>query len=193
MSENPGAFPRIPSAARAAAASAVGAIQIPRSTQDVVFVDVGERKIDSNILRDGVPIVAHAIDTDVLNQVVIGEPVIAYRIVGQSVPAGTPVPLDTAIDVIMAQPGGLPVGVVKGVHAELAPLTVAAAYDKLIRGHPEAVRLVNRASEGPLSAVDEQTLTTLFAQAGAPISDTPGQDVSAALTTLQMLTTFGVP
>lgn len=190
MSENPGAFSRSSSTA---ANPFVGAIQVPRSTQDVVFVDVGERKIDSNILRDGVPIAAHTIDTDILNRVVIGEPIIAYRIVGQSVPAGTPVPLDTAIDVIMAQPGGLPVGVVKGVHAELAPLTVAAVYDKLIRGHPEAVRLVSRASEGPLSATDEQTLSALFAQADAPISDTPGHDVSAALTTLQMLTTFGVP
>ncbi len=90
-----------------------------RSNQDVVFIDVGARQIESNVVRDGIPIAVHDIDPDILNDVVIGEPIILYRIVSQSVKPGTPVPLDTVVDLTLARPNTLPVGIVRGVHEGL--------------------------------------------------------------------------
>ena len=163
-----------------------------RSTQDVVFVDVGARKIEPNVVRNGVPIAVHEIDADVLAEVVIGEPIIAYRIVAQTIPVGTPVPLDTSVDVVMARPGQLPVKVVKGVHDALRDVSISTAFGRLVRGKPQAQRLVARAAEGPLSGTDEQALRDLFLAGEVQIEDRPGRDVAAAVTTLRMLTTFGV-
>ncbi len=170
------------------------AVSTLRSNQDVVFIDVGARRIEPNVVRDGLPIAVHEIDTDVLNQVVIGEPVILYRIVGQSVRAGTAAPLGTAIDVTMAVPGSLPVSVVRGTHSLLKETSVNDAFGRLVAGKPQAQRLVLRASEGPLGAADEQALKDLFNSAQVPIrNDVPGEDVTAAIETLKMLTTFGGP
>jgi hypothetical protein len=162
-----------------------------RGTQDVVFVDVGARRIESRVTRDGVPISAHRIDPQVLRDIVIGEPVIAYRIVDQSVPAGAAVALGTSVDVVMTRGGSLPVGVVAGVHASLKATTIEQAFGRLVAGRPQARRLVARAAEGPLSDVDEQALRDLFQQAQVPIEDIPGRDLDAGLETLRVLTAFG--
>src|SRR5690349_16832267 len=111
-----------------------------RSNQDVVFVDVGAKQIESNVVRDGVPIAFHKIDPDVLKEVVIGEPIILYRIVSQSIAPGTPVPLGAAVDLVLARPNNLPVGVVVGVHQDLKAVTIGSAFDRLVRGKPQAQR-----------------------------------------------------
>jgi len=165
-----------------------------RSNQDVVFIDVGARQIESNVVRDGIPIAVHDIDPDILNDVVIGEPIILYRIVSQSVKPGTPVPLDTVVDLTLARPNTLPVGIVRGVHEGLRATSIGNAYDRLVRGKPQAQRLVVRASEGPLSSTDVQVLKDLFLSGDVTIEDTvPGRDVQASIETLKMLTSFGTP
>ncbi|NEA30684.1 hypothetical protein [Streptomyces sp. SID13031] len=184
MTENP-LFPTAPKAAAAAKL---------RSNQEVVFIEVGARQIESNVVRNGVPISVHEIDPDILNDIVIGEPIILYRIVGQSVRPGTPVPLDTVVDLTLARPDRLPVGIVRGVHESLRQTTISDAFNRLVRGKPQAQRLVVRAAEGPLSAVDEQALKDLFLSGDVTIEqDVPGRDVQASIETLKMLTSFGNP
>lgn len=170
-----------------------GADPVRASTlqSDVVFIDVGSRKIESKVIRDGVPIGVHTIDQDILNDIVIGEPIIAYRIVAQTVAPGTPVPLGTAIDVVMARPGTLPVSVVAGTHQALQATTIDDAFARLVAGKPDVVRLVARAAGAPLSREDEEALRVTFRQAQIEITDRPGSDVEAGLETLRMLTTFG--
>lgn len=163
-----------------------------RSNQEVVFIDVGARQIESNVVRNGVPITVHEIDPDILKNVVIGEPIILYRIVGQSVKPGTPVPLDTVVDLTLARPGKLPVGIVRGVHENLKEISIDNAFDRLVRGKPQAQRLVVRAAEGPLSSTDVQALKELFASGDVQIDEAvPGRDVAASIETLKMLTSFG--
>ncbi|WP_380168395.1 hypothetical protein [Jannaschia sp. R86511] len=159
-----------------------------RSTQDVVFIDVGARKIESKVVRDGVPIGVHTVNQDVLKDIIIDRPVVAFRIISQSVPAGTPVPEGTTIEVTMARPGRLPVGVISGVHLDLVRSNVEDVFTPLVT--PATRRIVARAAEGALSAADEQTIKDVFANV-APVTDEPGKDVGAALETLRMLTTFG--
>lgn len=191
MSENPLFAARAGDIPIKAAAALTSALSKVRSNQETVFVDVGARRIEPNIARDGVPVVAHRIDPEVLKQVVTGEPIIAYRVIDQSVAAGSAVPLGTTVDVVLARPGILPVGIVQGVHQLLQQTRVSEAFDRLVRGKPQAQRLASRAAEGPLSPTDEQVLRDLFQTGDVPIEDVPGRDVKAAITTLQMLTTFG--
>lgn len=159
-----------------------------RSTQDVVFIDVGARKIESKVVRNGVPVGVHRINPDVLKNIIIDRPLVSFRIISQSVPAGTAVPQGTTIEVTMARPGGLPVGVISGVHLDLVERNIEDVFTPLVT--PATRRIVARAAEGVLSAADEQTIKDVFANV-APVTDEPGKDVGAALETLRMLTTFG--
>lgn len=175
--------------ARLAASSIAAGLANLRSNQDVVFVDVGSRKIDSKIIRDGIPIGQHTIDPDILKQIIVDRPIVAFRIVNQSVAAGTPVPQGTTIDVLLARPGNLPLGVVSGVHADLREQTIQETFSRFI--NPATRRIIARAAEGPLSGEDEQTIKNVFAQNQVEVTQEPGKDVDAALETLRMLTTFG--
>lgn len=160
-----------------------------RSTQDVVFVDVGSRAIESRVVRDGIPIGALKIDPDVLADVVVQRPVVNFRVVGQSIAAGTPVPQGTTVDVTLARPGQLPIGVVTGVHRDLKELTVEEGFSRFV--NPATRRVLARTAAGPLSSEDEQTIKDVFRQNDVTVGDEPGRDVGAALETLRMLSTFG--
>jgi len=162
-----------------------------RSNQDVVFIDVGARRIDSNVVRDGLPIGVHTVDPEIFQDIIIDRPVVAFRVVAQTVPPGTPVPQSTAIDVVMARPGNLPVGVITGVLTQVALETVDTAFDRFVAGNADVRHVVARSAQGPLSEADEQIVRTTFTQRGVEITDEPGSDIDAALETLRMLTTFG--
>lgn len=159
-----------------------------------VYVDVGSRRIESQVERDGVPIGVLNIDPAVLADHILVRPVLRVRVVSQSVAAGTPVPVGTTVDLVMATPFDLPVGVVTGVHAGLKTLTMADAYAKLVADNPLVNRIVTRAAAGQLGAEDAAAVREIFAAsgiAGVSVTDEPGRDVVAAVETLRVLTTFG--
>jgi hypothetical protein len=162
-----------------------------RSTESVVLVDVGAKRVDANISRDGVPIGVLDIDTEVLNDVIIDRPFLSLRVVAQSVPAGTPVPLGTAVELVLASPFDLPVGIVTGTHVALRDMAIGEAFDRLVAGNPQVNRIVARAATGPLSAEDEQAIRNVFLAGDISVSEEPGQDVGAALESLRVLTAFG--
>jgi hypothetical protein len=162
-----------------------------RSTQETVFVDVGARKIDANIVRDGVPIGIHEIDPDVLDDIIVERPPVRLTIVGQSVPARTPVPVGTAIDITLARPGTLPIGVITGVLTPLVQLSIDDGFEQFVAGNTQVRRIVSRAASGALSAADEQAVREIFTAQGVEITDEPGHDVDAAVETLRVLQTFG--
>lgn len=183
-----GEFVEKASASGAAAARASSAF---RSNQETVFVDVGARKIDANVVRDGISVGVHQIDPDILDEIIIDRPPVRFTIVGQSVAAGTPVPVGTAIDVTLARPGGLPIGVVTGVLTPLRTLSVAEGFERFVAGKPQVRRIVARAGTGVVSAEDEQAVREIFQSQDVAITDEPGHDVDAAIETLRMLNTFG--
>jgi|EndMetStandDraft_8_1072994.scaffolds.fasta_scaffold301832_2 hypothetical protein len=162
-----------------------------RSNQETVFVDVGARKIDANVVRDGISVGVHEINQDVLDDIIIDRPPIRLTIVSQSVPAGTPVPVGTAIDVTMARPGQLPIGVITGVLTPVATLTVEEGFDRFVAGNPQVRRIVGRAGTGVVTAEDEQAVREIFLNQDIALTDEPGRDVTAAIETLRMLNTFG--
>ncbi len=159
-----------------------------------VYVDVGSRKIESQVERDGVPIGVLHIDQAILADHILERPILQVRVVSQSVAAGTPVPVGTSVDLVMAPPFDLPVGVVTGVHAGLKQLTIADAYTKLVADNPLVNRIVTRAAAGQLGAEDTAAVRQIFADADIEdieITEEPGRDINAAVETLRMLKTFG--
>lgn len=156
-----------------------------------VYVDVGSRKIDSQIERDGVPIGVLAVNNDVLNEAILTRPILQVKVVSQSVPAGTPVPVGTSVDLVMAFPGTLPVGVIDGVHTHFRELAISDAYTTLVAGNPVVNRIVTHAAAGQLSAEDATAVKEIFSKAQVDVNDEPGTDINAAVATLSVLTTFG--
>ena len=97
------------------AAEAVAGLRASTAVSSMpVFVDVGSRKIDSQVERDGVPITPLQINADILKDFVLQRPPLLVKVVSQSVAPGTPVPVGTTVDLVMAPPFKLPVGVVTG-------------------------------------------------------------------------------
>lgn len=155
-----------------------------------VFVDVGRRqKIDPRIQRNGIPIGVHVIDLDVLSPI-ITEPVMAVKVLSQSVAPGTPVPEGTAVDLVLVHPARVPVGVIRGVHRDIATLTMQEGLQRLVLDNPVGERLAARAAAGLITTADHAAVRTLFADAQMPIVAEAGRDLDAAVETLRTLNTF---
>ena len=137
-----------------------------------VFVDVGTTNISSNISRNG-------------------KPVLLVKVVSQSVAPGTPVPVGTTVNVVMARPFDLPIKVITGVHEAFKDLSVAQVFDKIVPGHPEVNGIVTRAISDQVTPADTVAVKAIFSGAGVEITDEPGHDLDAALETLKAIKTFG--
>lgn len=158
----------------------------------VVFVDVGTRKIDSNVTRDGVPIGAIPIDRDRFDDFFGGRPEVTHKIVNQSVEPGTPVPIGTKIDLELAEPRRVPVGVVGGVLTDLRETEIGDVFDAFVRENVEVRRVLARVNRPELlTPEDAETITSAMAQGGVELGDEPGRDVSAAFQTLKAGFIFG--
>ncbi len=156
-----------------------------------VFVDVGSRKISSQVERDGVPIGTLPINKAVLDEAILTRPILQVKVVSQSVPPGTPVPVGTTVDLVMANPFTLPVGVIDGVHEQFRGIPIREAYDRLVGTNPLVNRIVTHSVAGQLSNEDNAAVREIFGQAGVDVTDQPGTDLNAAVATLVALTTFG--
>jgi hypothetical protein len=178
-------------AAAAAAPAAQFSQQAFRSNQSVVFVDVGSRKVDSNVTRNGVPIGVLTTDPDILGGIIIDRPIFRVRVVSQSIPAGTPVPVGSAVDIVMAPPSQLNVGLIAGTLTALRDQNMDQAFQTFVAGNPQVDRIVARSAGGALSNEDEAAVRQLFLNRDIAITDQPGQDVTAAVETLRVLTAFG--
>jgi hypothetical protein len=164
---------------------------LARSSQSTVFVDVGAKRIDANVIRDGVPVGRHEINHDILDDIIVERPVLRVRVVGQSIAAGTPVPVGTAVNLILAPPGRLPIGVIEGVHLGIRDVFIEDGFERFVAGRPQVKRIVARSVGGTLAPEDEAEVRQIFAEEGVDIADTPGRDVGAAVEALRVLTTFG--
>jgi hypothetical protein len=179
------------SSAALAAAAPVAAARPARAIQETVFVDVGAKRIDSNVVRDGIPVGIHAIDPEVLGSAIIDRPILRVRIVSQSIPPGTPVPQGSSVNVVLASPFELPVGVIAGTHLGLKQTLMGPAFAQFVANNPQVQRIVARASTGTLSGEDETAVRQIFANQGIDVTNEPGRDVGAAVESLRVLTTFG--
>jgi hypothetical protein len=164
-----------------------------RPNEDTIFVDVGERVIDSNVIRDGVKVGVFELDPDRFEEIFTGRPIVRQRVVSQSIRPGTPVPAGTTVDLIMAETTRLPVGVIPGVLEAIRDDPMEDIYSRVVTGHEDvANRILARIGpDNVLPPAEQEQLAVLFEQADLPLSDEPGNDVAAAVETLRAVFTFG--
>src|SRR5207248_924085 len=120
-------------AAASAAAAAAPALQTVASVRaappSTVFVELGEAAQKAQIARDGVGIAPIALNTDALQNLIAGRPQLVTKVVSQSVAPGTAVPRGTTVDLVLAQPGVLPIDVIRDPHISLSGRTLSSVYD----------------------------------------------------------------
>lgn len=159
-----------------------------RTTEDVVFIDVGDRAIESNVVRDGIKLGIYEIDQGILDEIVVG-PAIRQVVISQSIPPGTPVPVGTAVDLGLAPTGRFPGKIIPGLLPEVEELEFAEMYEKLVLGRSEAVQILSRVGpENVLPEREVELMFELFEEAGFAVDES---NADAALRTLQAANTFG--
>lgn len=163
-----------------------------KQVEDVVFVDVGEKVIDSNVIRDGLEVGVFELDHSILDDIIVG-PAVRQVVVRQSIPPGTPVAVGTAVNLTMAPTVTFPAGVITGVLDEVKEVTLGDLHQQYIKGRPETISILAKVGPGDvLPARDEERLIAIFAEEGIEIGEGPGKDVNAAIATLRAANTFGV-
>ena len=172
-----------------AAAASSAAFEKPQTT---VFVDVGARKIDANITRDGVAITALPIDLDALDDIITGRPQVRTKVVSQSIPAGTPVRVGSTVDLVLAQPSQVPIRIIEGVHVELRERTFDSIYSTTIAQNAELRRVLARTADPEtLTPTDAQVVRSALNTMDISVTDEPGRDLNAGFIALKAGMTFG--
>jgi hypothetical protein len=102
------------------------------------------------------------------------------------------VAIGTKIDLELAEPRRVPVGVVGGVLADLREREIGDVFDTFVRENVEVRRVLARVDRPELlTPEDAETISSAFAQEGVELGDEPGHDVSAAFQTLKAGFIFG--
>ena len=163
-----------------------------RSTDDVVFVDVGSRVIDSAIIRDGINVGVFDIDDSILDDIIVGRPPVVQRVIRQSIEPGTSVAVGTTVNLVMAPTKNLPTGVINGSLVALAQQPLGTIYADFVRDNATASRILGKVGPGNTLPPTETTqFRELFETQGVVLDDQAGNDVSAAIETLRAAHTFG--
>lgn len=159
--------------------------------EKTVFIDVGAKRIDARVSRDGIPLGVFQTDPAILDPIIVSRPLQRLRVVSQSIPAGTPVPVGTSVNLVLASPGDFPVGIVVGTHQVLKTLKMDTGHAQFIAGNTRVNRILSLAAAGPLSPEDKQAVVDIFAEHDVAVTEQPGHDVTAAVETLRVLSAFG--
>lgn len=187
-----GTVARAETAAAAAAAAAQPAASVRAAPPSTVFVELGEAAQKAQIARDGVGISPIALNPDALQNIIAGRPQLVTKVVSQSVAAGSVIPRGTTVDIVLAQPGLIPIDVIRDPHIALSGRTLSQVYDTFIRESP-AVRnvLARNESADTLSTADRAVIQQAFTSQDLPVDDEPGRTIDQAFGSLQAAFTFG--
>jgi hypothetical protein len=180
------------SGAAGAGAASSGAASVKAAAPSTVFVELGEASQQAQIARDGVGVPPIALNTVALQGLLAGRPQLVTKVVSQSVPPGTAVPRGTSIDIVLAEPGGLPIDIIPDPHTALSGRSLANVFDSFIKDSP-AVRnvLARNESAATLSTADQGVIQAAFQAQEVPITTQPGQTMQQAFGSLQAAFAFG--
>jgi hypothetical protein len=133
-----------------------------------------------------------ALNADALQQLIVGRPQLITKVVSQSIAPGTAVPRGTSVDVVLAQPGILPIDVIRDPHLALSGRTLGDVYETFVRDNP-AVRNVLARNEhaATLSTADQGVIQAAFQAQQVPITSEAGHTIEQAFGSLQAAFTFG--
>ena len=138
MSDRPFLSAALGSTARIAGAAGL------TTSQPIKVIDVSERPAVANVIRDGKQVPAVGVSQidlqNWLNIGVIGPIEDRRRVVTQSVPPGTRVARNASVDIVLAEPVIIPIGVLQQPHRSLvnANFTVQGVLTEFPRRSPES-------------------------------------------------------
>lgn len=105
-------------------------------TSGTRFIDISDKPIRTNIVREGFQVPAAIVDEAQITSVLERLPPIgrieASRVVVQSVPAGTRVTAGTVVNVVLAPKSSVPTGIFVGAHADLRGMVISQVTDAFV-------------------------------------------------------------
>jgi hypothetical protein len=168
------------------------------TSQPIKVIDVSERPAVANVIREGKQVPAVGVSANDLqnwlNVGIIGPIEDRRRVITQSVPAGTRIARISTVNIVLAEPGIIPVGVLDQPHRALvdANFTVQRVLTNFL-ADPEirnAVLDADRPDQIPPAT--QQRIRAEFNANEVPINDgDPVRDFGAAFRTLKSAAAFG--
>ena len=178
--------------AAAREAAAAPSVSVRAAAPSTVFVELGEAAQTAQIARDGIGVAQVSLNTDALQDLIAGRPQLVTKVVSQSVAPGTAVPRGTSVDVVLAQPGVLPIDVIRDPHLELSGRTLSSVYESFVRDNPAVKNVLARnVQAATLSTADRGVIEAAFQAQDVAITDEPGHSIEQAFGSLQAAFTFG--
>jgi hypothetical protein len=182
----------VAAAAAAAATDAAPAASIRSAPPSTVFVELGEAAQTAQIARDGIGVAQIALNADALQNLIVGRPQLITKVVSQSIAPGTAVPRGTSVDVVLAQPGILPIDVIRDPHLALSGRTLGNVFETFIRDNAAVKNVLARNEQAAtLSTADQGIIQAAFQAQQVPITEEPGHTIEQAFGSLQAAFTFG--
>jgi hypothetical protein len=161
-----------------------------RVSEQKIAVDVGASTTKAEISRGGFSIAEIPISPEVIGSFLDARPIVATKVVTQSIAPGTAVAVGTAIDLIITSTADLPVRVVPGIHQAFTNLTMAQVNDQFAADPRVKDILRVRSKPADLTTDDVAVLTSVLQSNNVPVSNEANQTVGAAFTAIQAAFTF---
>jgi hypothetical protein len=169
-------------ATAAAAAAAAG--------EQPVFIQLGASQARADIFRDDYAIPAFEIDPTVIDEIIVGPPVV-NKVVSQSIAPGTIVAKGTEITVVLAPPDTVPGRIIRDGHVALADLSMFEVYTTFVRDNPSVSAALSRSPNVAQMSTGDQAILTQAAEAGGiDLGDDPAHSVGAFATSLHLARTM---
>ena len=178
--------------ASSARESAASPVSVRAAAPSTVFVELGQAAQTAQIARDGIGVAQVALNFAALDELIAGRPQLVTKVVSQSVAPGTAVPRGTSVDVVLAQPGVLPIDVIRDPHLSLSGRSLSNVYESFVRDNPAVKNVLARNDQAAtLSTADRGVIEAAFLAQDLTIGNEPGRTIEQAFGSLQAAFTFG--
>jgi hypothetical protein len=187
---------------RAATTASIAGATLSSATsnlsQAIKVIDVSDRPAVANVIRDGKQV--PAVTTSALNlqnwlNIGVIRPIEdRRRIVTQTVPPGTRVARGTTVDIVLADPGIIPINILDRTHQTLVErnFTVQGIVDNFLVNPVIRDAVLDAGTVDQIPGPTQTLIRNAFNAQSAPIVDgDPVRDISAAFRTLKAAAAFG--
>lgn len=161
-----------------------------RVDTQTIAVDVGASTTKAEISRGGFTIAEIPVKIEGITSFLDDRPVVATKVVTQSITPGTAVAIGTAIDLVITSTADLPVRVVPGIHKAFEADTMASLHEKFASDTRVRDILRTKSTPADLTGDDIASLTTALADQHVTVGTNVDETVASAFTALQAAFTF---
>ena len=169
---------------------AAAASSFRKRAERTIAIDVEESSTKAEISRGGFAVAEIAVNNAAIASFLDDLTVVQTKVVTQTIAAGVAVARGTAVDIVLAQTGNLPVVVIPGIHQAFSNLTMAQLHNQFA-AVPEVRDLVRTKTDASQLTADElTTLTTALQNNNVAVGTGAGETAESAFTAIQAAFTF---